>query len=102
VTIVAWGTTKLPVMDLFAREGNTIEGKTVNLLHFTHMWPIDGGRVQEELMKHKQLVLIENNSTAQLGQLLRQETGILIEKRLLKYDGRPIYPEEIREFLEHL
>jgi 2-oxoglutarate ferredoxin oxidoreductase subunit alpha len=100
VTIVAWGTTKLPVMDLFAREGNTIEGKTVNLLHFTHMWPLDGGRVHEELMKHKQLVLIENNSTAQLGQLIRQETGVLIEKRLLKYDGRPIYPDEIKEFIK--
>ncbi|KKS24506.1 MAG: 2-oxoacid oxidoreductase, gamma-alpha subunit, partial [Microgenomates group bacterium GW2011_GWC1_41_8] len=42
-----------------------------------------------------------NNSQAQFGQLIRQETGIKIEKRLLKYDGRPIYPEEVVEFLSH-
>jgi 2-oxoglutarate ferredoxin oxidoreductase subunit alpha len=100
ITIVGWGSTKLPVLELFAREGTTIHGKTVNFIHFTHMWPMDGGRVHDELVKHKQLVLVENNSTAQLGQLLRQETGILIEKRLLKYDGRPIYAEEIGEFIK--
>lgn len=102
ITVVGWGSTKLPVLELFAREGTEIGGKKIGFLHFTHMWPMDGGRVHEELLKHKNLVLVENNSTAQLGQLLRQETGVLIEKRLLKYDGRPIYAEEVREFIKTL
>jgi 2-oxoglutarate ferredoxin oxidoreductase subunit alpha len=63
---------------------------------------MDGKRVEELLRKEKQLVLIENNSQAQLAQLIRQETGIQIDKRLLKYNGRPIYPEEVIEFINQL
>ena len=99
VAIVAWGTTKLPVLEALSYQDWTVNERRIKLIHFTHVWPMDGDRVKEMLEKEKQLVLIENNSQAQFGQLIRQETGINIEKRLLKYDGRPIYPEEIREFL---
>jgi len=40
-------------------------------------------------------VMVELNSTAQLGQLIRQETGLLYNQSILKYDGRPFYPIEI-------
>ena len=43
---------------------------------------------------------VENNGTAQLATLIRQETGIELTDRLLKYDGRPFYPEEIVEWVE--
>ncbi|MBI4129902.1 2-oxoacid:acceptor oxidoreductase subunit alpha [Candidatus Roizmanbacteria bacterium] len=95
-TVVAWGSIRFPIMEAFAAYPEL----NANLLHFTHMWPMDGAKVAAELAKYKNLVLVENNSTAQLGQLLRQETGILIERKLLKYDGRPIYPEEIMEFIK--
>ena len=101
VAIVAWGTTKLPVLEALVYRDWKVNDKKIKLIHFTHMWPMDGDRVKEILEKEKQLVLIENNSQAQFGQLIRQETGIKIEKRLLKYDGRPIYPEEVVEFLSH-
>jgi 2-oxoglutarate ferredoxin oxidoreductase subunit alpha len=41
------------------------------------------------------LVLVEQNFTGQLGQLIRQETGIEITERMLKYDGRVFNPEDI-------
>ncbi len=40
-------------------------------------------------------LLLENNSTGQFGQLLRQLTGISIKTQFLKYDGRPFFKEEI-------
>ena len=45
----------------------------------------------------KKYVLIENNSHAQFAKLLLMETGIEIKEKLLKYDGRPFWPEEIME-----
>ncbi|MBI4137481.1 2-oxoacid:acceptor oxidoreductase subunit alpha, partial [Candidatus Roizmanbacteria bacterium] len=102
IAVVVWGTTKLPVLEALAYRDWMVNDKKLKLIHFTHMWPMDGDRVKEMLEKEKQLVIIENNSTAQLAQLLRQETGIKIEKRLLKYDGRPIYPEEVMEFLSSI
>lgn len=48
----------------------------------------------------KRIILIENNSQAQFGLLLRMQTGISIKETFLKYDGRPIWPEEIASYVE--
>jgi 2-oxoglutarate ferredoxin oxidoreductase subunit alpha len=98
VTFVGWGSVKGPVLE--ALKQSTTSNQQFNFLHFTHIWPMDGEVVRSELEKCNRLVLIENNSTGQLGQLLRQETGIKIKEKLLKYDGRPFYPEEIMDYVE--
>jgi 2-oxoglutarate ferredoxin oxidoreductase subunit alpha len=59
-------------------------------------------KLTKVLKEHKRVLLVENNSTAQLGQILMMTTGIEIKDRLLKYSGRPIYPEEILERVERL
>ena len=40
-------------------------------------------------------VIVENNQTAQMASVIRENTGIRIENRILKYDGRPFSPEEL-------
>jgi 2-oxoglutarate ferredoxin oxidoreductase subunit alpha len=45
--------------------------------------------------KADQLFIVENNSTGQFAQLLRQETGLVPTGKILKFDGRPFYPIEI-------
>ena len=66
-----------------------------NYLHFSHLWPLDKLKVKTLLSSLKKTLLVENNQTAQLGQLLTMTTGIDFPDKLLKYSGRPIYPEEI-------
>jgi pyruvate/2-oxoacid:ferredoxin oxidoreductase alpha subunit len=41
-------------------------------------------------------MLIEANRTAQLGKILKLHNGFTFEHILLKYDGRPFYPGEIK------
>ena len=45
------------------------------------------------------LILVENNSTGQLGDIIAEKTGIFIEdkNKILRYDGRPFLADEIRE-----
>lgn len=95
VTFVGWGGIKGPVL-----EAMKLLGDKANFLHFTHVWPMSEQVVAAALSQHKRLVLIENNSQAQFGQLLRQETGIRMDHRMLKYDGRPLYPEEIVAYMQ--
>ena len=45
----------------------------------------------------KAIVNVEQNYTGQLGKLITQETGILMNKSILKYDGRQINGEELVE-----
>jgi 2-oxoglutarate ferredoxin oxidoreductase subunit alpha len=71
--------------------------RKVNFLHLNVLLPFPSEEVQQVLRRSKKTLLIENNATGQLGGLLRQETGIKVQHHMLKYDGRPIYPIDIKE-----
>ena len=95
---VSWGGTKgivLEAQKMLASEHN----KNIAFLHFTHMYPLDEELVKSHFNNHTRYILVENNSHAQFGQLLRMQTGIDIKEKLLKYDGRPFFPEEIVKYI---
>ena len=64
-------------------------------MQLQYLWPFPKKFVSRILQGSKDVLLVENNSNSQLGNLIAQETGIQIKKKLLKYDGRPFYREEI-------
>jgi 2-oxoglutarate/2-oxoacid ferredoxin oxidoreductase subunit alpha len=90
LTFVGWGSTKGAILETM----ETLKGRkiTTNFIQFTHLWPFPPG-AEKMLRGQKRLVLVEGNSTAQLGQLIRQQTGMEIKETILKYDGRPISAE---------
>ncbi len=102
ITLIGWGSVKGPILEALLNREDEINNKKVNFLHFTHLWPLDREEMKRELGKHKRLVLIENNSTAQLAQLLEGQTGVEIKEKFLKYDGRPFYPKEITDLINKL
>jgi len=95
ITLIGWGGVKGPILEAMKEVGDKI-----NYLHFTHMWPMDQQKITDILKRFKHLVLVENNSTAQFAQLIRQETGVVMHQKMLKYDGRPFYPEEIVAYVK--
>ena len=92
VTLVCWGSTYMICRE--AVELAAAQGLSLNLFQFLDIWPFPEG-VEEAFDGAGRLVLVEQNFNGQLGQLIRQETGILIEDRLLRYDGRVFNPEDI-------
>ncbi|HEX9007843.1 MAG TPA: 2-oxoacid:acceptor oxidoreductase subunit alpha [Patescibacteria group bacterium] len=91
ITIVSWGSNKGPILEAMK------DYPFVNYLHITWMSPFPTDAVFQQLSKAKYLLNIECNSTAQMAGLIREKTGIDILDQLLKDDGRPFFPEEIRE-----
>jgi 2-oxoglutarate ferredoxin oxidoreductase subunit alpha len=89
VTIVSWGSNKGSI--LWALK----EFPNVNFMHITWMNPFPTEAVKTVLEKAKYLIDIECNVTGQLAALITEKTGIMIADKLLKFDGRPIFPEEI-------
>ncbi len=65
------------------------------LLHFSDLWPLPQKRLLELAAEVEQVYCIENNATGQLAALIRRETGLVIDRLILKYDGRPFLPHEI-------
>jgi 2-oxoglutarate ferredoxin oxidoreductase subunit alpha len=93
VTIVSWGSNKGTILQAMQEFDN------VNYLHITWMHPFPSEEVGRVLSKAKYLIDIECNYTAQLAGLIREKTGINIQDKFLKYDGRPFYLEEVTQKL---
>jgi len=93
ILLIGWGSTEgilREAVDLL--RDNAIDAGSV---HFCDIWPFPSEAALEALGKAETLFCVEQNSTGQFSQLLRQETGLTVSERILKYDGRPFYPSEV-------
>ncbi len=95
LTIVSWGANKGPILDALEEvKGDPKFKKEINYIHFNYIYPLPK-KTLPLLKEARNFLLIENNQSAQFGKYLRQETGLLIKDKLLKYDGKPFSKEEI-------
>jgi 2-oxoglutarate ferredoxin oxidoreductase subunit alpha len=96
VTIVSWGSNKGSILEALKDFPN------VNYVHITWMNPFPAQSVKEKLERAKYLIGLECNYSGQLMGLIREKTGIDILDKLLRYDGRPIFPEDVRDKLNQV
>lgn len=87
-TIICWGSTKMPALEALK------DLPEARVVHLQYVFPFPVEFFKKNIDPENSIV-IEGNQTGQLKQLIKQQTGMDIEKTLLKYDGRPFYPEEI-------
>jgi len=87
--IVGWGSTKGAILDSL----KDLPGYRFMQISYISPFPIQS--VIQELQKAKKVVLVENNVTGLLGQIIREQTGFEIKDKVLKYDARPFTPEDI-------
>ncbi len=92
-TIISWGSNKGVILQTLPQL------KSTNFIHFPSVWPFPAQAFQALIQGSSKLITLECNSTAQLNQLIRQQTGLEIKTKLLKYDGRPFFPYEIAKQL---
>jgi len=100
VALLYWGSTRGAVQE--AIEELRKEGKKVKGVRVIYLWPFPIEDVAEALMGVKKLVSVEANATGQLAKLLRMETGLAVDHLVLKYDGRPMTPEDVLEGLREV
>ena len=95
LTLVGWGTTKGAILDGMTELA--LDGFSVNFLQVRLMRPFPAQEIEALLRDAKRAILIEANYSGQLGALIREQTGIALDHRVLKYDGRPFSRNEIVE-----
>ena len=96
ITFVSWGSCRGAILD--AIDMLTAKGKTARLVHFTWVYPFPEDSLAL-LSSATRLIDVEQNATGQLASLIAEHTGLLIKEKLLKFDGRPFFPEEIVEYV---
>jgi 2-oxoglutarate/2-oxoacid ferredoxin oxidoreductase subunit alpha len=100
--IVGWGSAKGVILDAISELKLRNTELRMGFLHLAYIWPFPERRVKAVLEKAKNILLIENNKTGQLGSLIRERTGIEIKNKFLKYDGRPFFREEVVSEIKRL
>ncbi len=94
ITLIGWGSTKGPVLEALKQLPN------VSYIHLDHINPFPKESVLTLLQRSKRVAIVENNHTAQMAGWIKMQTGFEIKEKLLKYDGRPFYPEEIISYVK--
>lgn len=95
---VCWGSSRGSVEEVTAFLSSN--GTKASMLHFSQVWPMIPEQFLHYLEEAKEVICVESNATGQLAQLIRRETGFLIKRRILRYDGLPITPQYIIRHLK--
>jgi 2-oxoglutarate ferredoxin oxidoreductase subunit alpha len=95
--LIGWGSTYGALKE--ATKILNDQGSNVKMLHLSEIWPFPVEAVRNELKISDNSISIESNSMGQMAHLIRAETGIEVNKKILRFDGRPLTPQYIlREF----
>lgn len=95
---VSWGSTFGAVQEAVLRLRD--KGKNIGYIHFSEIYPLREDSFPSELREGAELIGVENNATGQFTRLLKMEMDVAIEKRILKFDGRPFSPQELIRRIE--
>lgn len=87
--LVGWGSPKGAILE--ALRLLKADGVDLGFLQIVYLEPFPADQVRQAL-RGKAPILIEGNQTAQLGSLIQEHAGITIDRKILRYDGRPFYP----------
>lgn len=98
--VLCWGSTFGVCLDAVRRLQQ--QGRSVSLLHFKQVWPLNGEKLKAQLAPYQNLIMVENNATGQMARLLHAETSIGVPHKILKYDGKPFLLEELLEELKKI
>lgn len=98
VTLVGWGSTKGVMLTAMARLGAS--GISCNVVRVLTMSPFPSRAVSDALREAGRLVLVENNATAQLGDLIALHAQVRLTDPILKFDGRQFFADELVERIE--
>jgi 2-oxoglutarate ferredoxin oxidoreductase subunit alpha len=62
--------------------------------------PIDEIKLNKILSGVKKIVAVEGNYTGQMCSALREQTGLDIKKKILKYDALPFEPRDLAKDID--
>lgn len=96
--IVSWGSTYGAVRETVERLVD--EGVSIGALVFGDIWPFPTKRLKELAGSAKRIIDVEQNATAQLDSLMRENALLKCSHRILKFDGRPFSKDEIYDTLK--
>lgn len=98
MVLLGWGSTHGAIKEAVDRLNQ--EGAAARMIHYSELFPFNARHVPIEELKQSKIIAVENNYTGQFADLFSQETGLSVDQRILRYDGRPFTPRDITDQIE--
>jgi 2-oxoglutarate ferredoxin oxidoreductase subunit alpha len=93
LVVLGWGSTYGVIKETVDELNKN--GTTAQMIHYSELFPLNPRHVLTEALEKARIIAVENNYTGQFADFFSQSTGLSIDKKILKYDGRPFTPDEI-------
>lgn len=100
ITFVSWGSTRGAILE--AMKDLKQEKVSSNFLQVQYLSPFPAEAVRDVIKKAKKVAIVECSKEGQFAGLVREHTGLAPDYKILKYDGRPFFPNEIVEAVKDL
>jgi 2-oxoglutarate ferredoxin oxidoreductase subunit alpha len=95
--LVSWGSSSDVIRDVL--RSDELSQRKIASLHYTYLWPLRTDRLERLASQAARVVLVEQSYRGQLGMLIRMECGLNITEKILKFDGRPLFYDEVLTLL---
>lgn len=100
LVLLGWGSTHGAVKEAVERLGKA--GVSAQMLHYSEIYPFNPQHISTAALKKSNIIAVENNFSGQFADFFSRETGLPVNQRILKYDGRPFTPGEIVDQVKKL
>ncbi len=94
--IVGWGSTYGIIKEAL----ENLNREDLAFLYFKQVYPLHDS-TKKYLDKADKTIIFENNAESQFANLIKLQTDFKIDKKILKYNGRPFSVEEVTESLKN-
>jgi 2-oxoglutarate ferredoxin oxidoreductase subunit alpha len=95
--LLGWGSTRPVLLD--AQQRLRARGVEAAVVHFTHLWPFHAAAAKALLEHATTIIAVEGNFSGQFADIV-QAYCLVPVRRVLKYNGLPIYAGEIVDAVE--
>ncbi len=93
IVLLGWGSTHGAIKEAVDKLNQN--GIAAQMLHYSELFPINPRHLAAAELGKSKIIAVENNFTGQFADLFSNATGLSVDQRILKYDGRPFTSREI-------
>ncbi len=93
LVLLGWGSTHGAVKE--AVDLLNQNGLAAQMIHYSEIFPFNPQHAATAALRKSKIIAVENNFTGQFADFFSKATGLTVDQRILKYDGRPFTSQEI-------
>jgi 2-oxoglutarate ferredoxin oxidoreductase subunit alpha len=90
ILVIGWGSNYGVINEAL----HQINSDKIAFAHFKQLFPLPGN-TKELIEKAEKTIMVENNATSQFSQLIKVQTGLDIDEKILQYNGMPFSVETL-------